>query len=76
MGEWRYSIIIFNLGAGWRLVVSFISLPLCPRGNIPGTHCIGGCVGIRAGLNVMEKRNISGLYRESNLNSSAIELIS
>jgi hypothetical protein len=27
--------------------------------NSPGTNCIGGWVGPRAGLNVMEKRKIS-----------------
>jgi hypothetical protein len=23
---------------------------LCPRERTPGTHCTGGCVGLRAGL--------------------------
>jgi hypothetical protein len=37
-----------------------------------GTHCIGGWVGPRVGLNVMEKRKISCPYREWNPDSSAV----
>jgi hypothetical protein len=37
------------------------------RGSIPGTHLIGGCVDVGAGLNTVEYRNISYQYRESNL---------
>jgi hypothetical protein len=41
---------------GW--VVSTKPRPLYPR-EIPGTHCTGGCVGPRAGMNVWQK---SGPY--------------
>jgi hypothetical protein len=49
MGEWRYSSVILDLGTRWRL-----PHPLYPR-----AHWIGGCVGCRAGLNAVEKRDIS-----------------
>jgi hypothetical protein len=29
--KWRYSPTILNLGAGWKLVVSFMTLPLSFR---------------------------------------------
>jgi hypothetical protein len=40
----------------WRWVVSFTSWSLYPRRKSPGTHCIGGWVGPRAGLDDVEKR--------------------
>jgi len=43
---WLYSF--FNLGARW-WVVSGTPRPLYPRER-PGTHCRGGWVGLRAGL--------------------------
>jgi hypothetical protein len=39
-------------------LVSFTTRPLYPRGENPGTHWIGGCVGLRAVLDVVEKRKI------------------
>jgi hypothetical protein len=36
-------------------VVSFTPRPLYPRERAPGTHCIGGWVDPRAGLDDMEK---------------------
>jgi hypothetical protein len=45
-----------------------------PAGKVPtGTYCIGGRVGSRAGLDVMEKRQISRLYRESKPDSSVVQ---
>jgi len=38
-----------NLGARWGWVVNAMPWPLYPRER-PGTHCIGGWVGPRAGL--------------------------
>jgi hypothetical protein len=42
------------LGVRWGLVVNATPRPLYPR-EIPGTHCIGGWVGPRAGLDRCEK---------------------
>jgi hypothetical protein len=48
------ALLILDLGArsGW--VVSTTLRPLYPRKR-PGTHCTGGWVGHRAGLDVCEK---------------------
>jgi hypothetical protein len=46
---------------------------LRPRETAPRTHCIGGCVGPRAGLDVMETWKISGPCRESNPDFSAVQ---
>jgi hypothetical protein len=55
------ALLIIDLGArrGW--VVSTTPRPLYPRER-PGTHCTGGWVGPRAGLDVWEK---SRLHRDS-----------
>jgi hypothetical protein len=45
---------------------------LLSRETTSGTHWIGGWVGPRAGLEVMEKRKTSCPYREPNPDSSAI----
>jgi hypothetical protein len=39
-------------------VVSFIPQPLNTEGKNPSIHWIGGWMGPRAGLNVMEKRKM------------------
>jgi len=41
--------------------------------RVPGTHCIGGWVGSRAGLDVLEKRKISGPNWDSYLNKLNIQ---
>jgi hypothetical protein len=43
-----------DLDTIWRWVVSFTPLPLHPRAR--GTHCVGGWVGPRGGLDDVEKR--------------------
>jgi hypothetical protein len=40
-------------------VVSFTPWPLYPREKSRRNHCIGGWVGPRAGLDAVNKRNIS-----------------
>jgi hypothetical protein len=57
MQEWRYNSTSPDLGTRWRLVISFTPLPLYPRRKSPGTHRIGGWVGLRAGLNASEINN-------------------
>jgi hypothetical protein len=64
-GEWRYSSTFLYLGTRWRWGLNLTPLPFYLWGKSPGTHCIGGWVGPRSGLNAVEKRRI--LYcRESN----------
>jgi hypothetical protein len=66
MWVWRYMSTILDLdtnaGEGG---VSFTSLPLYPRGKSLGTHWVEGWVGLRTGLDAVEKRKIL-LRRESN----------
>jgi hypothetical protein len=44
-----------DLGTSWRWMVSFNPRPLYPRERTPGTHCIGGWVDPRVGLDNMVK---------------------
>jgi hypothetical protein len=37
----------------------------CIPGKEPSTHCIEGCVGSRAGLDVLEQKKITYIGRES-----------
>jgi hypothetical protein len=41
----------------------------------PGSHCIEYCMGPRASMNAVEKRNTSCTCRESNSDSLAIQAI-
>jgi hypothetical protein len=45
LGEWRYSSVILDLSIRWRWLVS--------HRFTTGNYFIGGCEGLRAGLNVM-----------------------
>jgi hypothetical protein len=47
------ALLFLDLGARREWVVSTTPRPLYPRGR-PGTHCTGGWVGPRAGLDVCE----------------------
>jgi hypothetical protein len=47
-------------------VVSFTPRPLYPGETSSGVHWIGGLVGLRVGLDTVQKRNISCPCRESN----------
>jgi len=49
---------IFNLGNGWRLVVSFTPLPLYLGEGAPSIHWIGGWVSLRASVGAETKREI------------------
>jgi hypothetical protein len=53
-GSGGIALLILDLGARREWVVSTTPRPLYPR-EIPGTHCTGGWVGPRAGLDVCEK---------------------
>jgi len=52
--------LLFNLGARWRWVVNATSRLLYPRER-PGTHCIRGWVGHRAGLECRKSRPPTGI---------------
>jgi hypothetical protein len=42
-----------------------------PRERAPGTHCIGGWMGPRAGLDAVVRRKIRNPYQDSNPRSSS-----
>jgi hypothetical protein len=44
-----------------------------PPGRAPGTHWIGDWVGLKAGLDAVEKRKISCACQESNPNYLAVQ---
>jgi hypothetical protein len=46
-----------------------------PGEAAPSTHCIGGWMGLRAGIDIMEKRKISYPYQELNSYFSVIQPI-
>jgi hypothetical protein len=70
MGEWKYNSTILALDGGeWS---ASLSCRFTPREAAPGTRCIGGWLGPRAGLDIMEKRQISCPYRESNPDFSVV----
>jgi hypothetical protein len=57
-GVWESGCIdphFLELDTSWRWVVSFTPLPLYLQERAPGTHCIGGWVDPRAGLDDMAK---------------------
>jgi hypothetical protein len=48
---------------------------LYPRGNDPGTHCTGGWVGPRAGLNTEASGKFFRLCRRSNLERPVVQSV-
>ena len=59
-------LFYFNLGARWGWVVNATPLLLYPRER-PGTHCIAGAVGPRAGLDGCGKFRLPTGTRSSDL---------
>jgi hypothetical protein len=60
-------LLILDLGTRWGWVVSVTTWPhFTPRGRTPSTHCTGGWVGPRAGLDTEARGKILCLCRESN----------
>jgi hypothetical protein len=47
---------VIDFSTTWRWAVSFMPQPLYPGERAPGTHCIGSWMGLRAGLDDVEKR--------------------
>jgi hypothetical protein len=54
VGSGFMDLRFLDFGTSLKIVVSFTPRPLYSRGKSPGTHCIGGWVGPRAGLDDME----------------------
>jgi hypothetical protein len=62
-----YSFLISALdGSEWSASLPRRTLPPSPPGKDPGTHWIGGCVGLRAGLDTEARGKIFCLCRGSN----------
>jgi hypothetical protein len=62
MGEWVYDQYILDLVTEWRQVVRFTLWPLYPGERTPRTHWIGSQVGLRTGMDGVEKfLNLPGL---------------
>jgi hypothetical protein len=58
-GEEVQLLLILDLGTRWGRVVSFTPRPrFSPRERTPGTHCSGGWVGPRAGLDTEDRGKI------------------
>jgi hypothetical protein len=56
MGQWKYSSTFLDLDIRWRWVVGqfHIQATLLLGREPPGTHWIGGRVGLRSGLDLVE----------------------
>jgi hypothetical protein len=69
-GVWRYSF-----GTRWKWMASFTLRRFYLGERAPGTYWIGGCVAPRAGLDAVEKRNISCSCQEPNPDSWVTESV-
>jgi hypothetical protein len=78
MRWWRGGIApcILNLGIRWRWVVSSRSVHFTPRVRFPGSHWIGGWVGLRAGLDAVTKKKYHCPCWELNPDRLASSLVS
>jgi hypothetical protein len=65
--------LILDLGTRWRWVVIFTPGRFTPRERAPGTHWMGGRVGLGAVLDAVVKRKIPSPRRESNPRTPIIQ---
>jgi hypothetical protein len=71
-------LLILDLGTRWGLVVSFTPRPrFSPGKRPPGTHCTGGWVGPRAGLDTEARwKNIfASVYIATLINNKVLTII-
>jgi hypothetical protein len=66
MGPWSYSSTILNLALDGGELSALRFSRFTSGEPALGIHCIGGWVGPRAGLSIMEKRKISCTCQKSN----------
>ena len=59
-GSRGVALLFFNLCARWEWVVNATPRPLYPRER-PGTRCVGGWVGLKAGLEGAENLAATGI---------------
>jgi hypothetical protein len=73
-GERRYSFYSFSTSALDRVRVQHhTSAALCPGERTPGTHCTGGWVGPRDGLDTEDRGTILCLCRGSNPDRQVVQ---
>jgi hypothetical protein len=76
-GEEVYLLHILDLGTRWGWVVSVTPRPrFSPGERTPGTHCTGGWVGPRAGLDTEVRGKILCLYHGSNPDLPVVQPVS
>jgi hypothetical protein len=75
-GRGVWLLLIHDLGTRWGLVVSVTPRPrFYPRGKAPGTHCTGGWVGPRAGLDTEARGKIICPCRGSNPDRPVVQTV-
>ena len=76
-GSRSIALLIFKLGGGWGGggIVQRHTSAILPSGNSPGTHCTGGCVGRRAGLDAWGEENMYCPHRGSNPEQSSLQRV-
>jgi hypothetical protein len=73
LGGEVWLLLVLDHGTRWRWVVSVTPRPsFIPGERTPGTHCTGGWVGFRAGLDTEARGKILCLCRGSNLDRPAL----
>jgi hypothetical protein len=78
-GEEIWLLLIIDLGTGWGEWSSVTPLPrFTPGERNPGTHCTGGWVGLRAGLDTEDREqpfaSAGNITRSCSLQSDTIPM--